>query len=132
MSSELNAGNAKKLDHQANCLELTFIIGDTNRLQTKLYFNCDNFSFFVTQKDDFNFRIVNFPFLSSYKPSGPSYGVYISQLIRYARCCTYYDDFGYRHKLLVDRVLSQGYKVNRLRLSFQKFYGRYTGLIVKY
>ena len=48
--------------------------------------------------DDFDFHIVNFPFLSSNIPSGPSYGVYISQLIRYARCCSHYDDFRYRHK----------------------------------
>ena len=61
-----------------------------------------------------------------------SYGVYISQFIRYARCCSYYDDFGYRHKLLVDRLLSQGYEVKRLRNSFKKFYGRYPDLIGKY
>ena len=43
-----------------------------------------------------------------------------------------YDDFGYRHKLLVDRLLSQGYEVKRLRNSFKKFYGRYPDLIGKY
>ena len=65
-------------------------------------------------------------------PSSPSYGVYISQLIRYAMCCSYYDDFGYRHKLLVHGLLSQGYEVKRLRNSFEKFYGRYPDLIGKY
>ena len=70
--------------------------------------------------------------LSSNIPSGPSYGVHISQLIRYARCCTYYDDFGYRHKLLVDRLLSQGYKGNRLGNFFQTCYGRYPDLVAKY
>ena len=93
-----------------------------NRLYTKLY----------DKRDDFDFHIVNFPFLSSNIPSSPSYGVYISQLIRYARCCSYYDDFGYRHKLLVDRLLSQGYEVKCLRNSFKKFYGRYRDLIGKY
>ena len=43
------------------------------------------------KRDDFDFHIVNFPFLSSNIPSGPSYGVYISQLIRYARCCSHYE-----------------------------------------
>ena len=76
--------------------------------------------------------MVNFTSLSSNIPSGPFYDVYISQLIRYARCCSYYDDFGYRHKLSVDRLLSQGYKVKRLRNSFKKFYGRYPDLIRKY
>ena len=92
------------------------------RLYTKLY----------DKHDDFDFHIVNFPFLSSNIPSSPSYGVYISQLIRYARCCSYYDDFGYRHKLLVDRLLSQDYEVKRLTNSFKKFYGRYPDLIEKY
>ena len=46
--------------------------------------------------------------------------------------CTYHDNFGYRHKLLVDRPLSQGYKVNRLRNSFQTFYGRHPDLVGKY
>ena len=35
-------------------------------------------------------------------------------------------------KLLVDRLLSQGYEVKRLRNSFKKFYGRYPDLIGKY
>ena len=56
----------------------------------------------------------------------------ISQLIRYARCCSHYDDFRYRHKCLVDRLLSQGYKALRLEKSFKKFYGRYQDLIEKY
>ena len=55
-----------------------------------------------------------------------------SQLIRYARCCSHYDDFRYRHKCLVDRLLSQGYKALRLEKSFKKFYGRYLDLIEKY
>ena len=81
---------------------------------------------------DFDFHIVNFPYLSSNIPSGPSYGVYISQLIRYARCCSHYDDFRYRHKCMVDRLLSLGYIALRLEKSFKKFYDRYQDLIEKY
>ena len=98
--SQLTVEKANTSDDPANCLDLTFIIESINRLYTKLY----------DKRDDFDFHIVNFPFLSSNIPSSPSYGVYISQLIRYARCCSYYDDFGYHHKLLVDRLLSQGYE----------------------
>ena len=99
-----------------------FIIDSRGKLSTRLY----------DKRDDFDFHIVNFPFLSSNIPSGPSYGVYISQLIRYARCFSHYDDFRYRHKCLVDRLLSQGYKALRLEKSFKKFYGRYQDLIEKY
>ena len=109
-------------DHLADYLDLTFIIDSGGKLSTRLY----------DKRDDFDFHIVNFPFLSSNIPSGPSYSVYISQLIRYARCCSHYDDFRYRHKCLVDRLLSQGYKALRLEKSFKKFYGRYQDLIEKY
>ena len=120
--SQVTVEKTNTYDDLANYLDLTFIIESNNPLYTKLY----------DKRDDFDFHIVNFPFLLSNISSSPSYGVYISQLIRYARCCSYYDDFGYRHKLLVDRLLSQGYEVKRLRNSFKKFYGRYPDLIGKY
>ena len=37
------------------------------------------------KRDDFDFDILNFPFLDGDVPRRPSYGVYISQLIRFAR-----------------------------------------------
>ena len=43
--------------------------------------------------DDFNFEIVNFPFLDGDVPRSPSYGVYISELIRFASACSNVDDF---------------------------------------
>ena len=39
--------------------------------------------------DDFDFKIVNFPFLDGDVPRSTSYGVYISQLIRFARASNY-------------------------------------------
>ena len=74
--------------------------------------------------------ILELSFLPSF--SGPSYGVYISQLIRYERCCSHYDEFRCRHKCLVDRLLLQGYIALRREKSFKKFYGRYQDLIEKY
>ena len=121
-TSKLVNFKANKSDHLPDYLDLTFIIDSEGKLSTRLY----------DKRDDFDFHIVNFPFLSSNIPSGPSYVVYISQLIRYARCCSHYDDFRYRHKCLVDRLLSQGYKALRLEKSFKKFYGRYQDLIEKY
>ena len=82
--------------------------------------------------DTFGFHIVNFPFMSSNIPSAPAYGVYASQLIRYARCCSNYSDFLSRHRAPVTRLLSQGCKVNRLSKTFKKFYGRHTDLVGQY
>ena len=49
------------------------------------------------KQDEFNFEIVNFPFLDGDVPRSLSYGVYISQLIRFARVCSYVDDFNNRN-----------------------------------
>ena len=120
--SQVTVEKADKSDHLADYLDLTFIIDSGGKLSTRLY----------DKRDDFDFHIVNFPFLSSNIPSDPSYGVYISQFIRYARCCSHYDDFRYYHKCLVDRLLSQGYIALRLEKCFKKFYDRYQDLIKKY
>ena len=103
-------------------LDLLFIGDNSNNITTKLY----------DKRDTFGFHIVNFPFMSSSIPSAPAYGVYASQLIRYARCCSNYCDFLSRHRALVTRLLSQGYTVNRLSNTFKKFYGRHTDLIGQY
>ena len=42
---------------------------------------------------DFGFPKVNIPWLSGDVPILPSYGIYISQLVRFARCCTSVFDF---------------------------------------
>ena len=68
--SQLTVEKANKSDHLADFLDLTFIIESGGKLSTRLY----------NKRDDFDFHTVNFPFLSSNIPPGPSYGVYISQL----------------------------------------------------
>jgi hypothetical protein len=45
-----------------------------------------------SKRDDFNIKIINFPNMWSNIPASPAYGVYISQLIRYARASSNYSD----------------------------------------
>jgi hypothetical protein len=49
------------------------------------------------KREDFNFKIINFPNMWSNIPGSPAYGVYILQLIRYARANSNYSDFLKRH-----------------------------------
>ena len=82
--------------------------------------------------DDFDFEIVNFPFLDGDVPLSTSYGVYISQLIRFARASSYVADFDTHNKLLTQKLLKQGYQYHKLCKTFSKFYRRYYDLISKF
>ena len=45
------------------------------------------------KRDDFDFEIVNIPFLDGDVSRSTSNGVYSSQLIRFARASSYFTDF---------------------------------------
>ena len=66
------------------------------------------------KRDDFDFDIVNFLFLDGDVPRRTSYGVYISQLIRFARASSNLNDFNYRNKALTAKLLRQGYRYFKL------------------
>ena len=88
---------------------------------------------FYDKRDDFNFHITNFPFLSSHMSSTSAYGVFISQLIRRARACSSYKCFILRARRLSSKLLNRdGYIMERLKSSFRKCYGRYGDLIQQY
>ena len=84
------------------------------------------------KREDFNFKIVNFPYLDSNIPRNPAYGVYISQLVRYARICSRKDDFIYRHRRLSLKLQQQGYKYQQLMKSFHKFYRSHSDELKKF
>ena len=119
---ELEINETTESDTTASYLDLLLSIGKDGRLHTSLY----------DKRDDFNFHITNFPFLSSNIPSSPAYGVFISQLIRYARACSSCECFILRAKRLANKLLTQGYTTERLKSSFKKFYGRYGDLVKHY
>ena len=78
--AELQLNKANASDTEAAFLDLNLSIHN-DIISTKIY----------DKRDDFNFDIVNFPFLDGEFPQLPSYGVkrYISQLIRFARASSH-------------------------------------------
>ena len=58
---------------------------------------------------------MNFPFLDGDVPRSASYGVYISQLIRFARVSSHVDDFNTRNKVLTAKLLRLGYRYHKIR-----------------
>ena len=63
------------------------------------------------KRDDFDFdkHVVNFPLLDGDVPRRTSYGVYISQLIRFARASSSVSDFKCANKALTAKLLRQDY-----------------------
>ena len=84
------------------------------------------------KREDFAFRIVNFPHMDSNIPANPDYLVYISQLVRYARICTSKVDFINRLRGLSLRLRQQGFETNLLQKSFNKFFSRHGLIVEKY
>ena len=120
--AELEIKDTTESNTSASYLDLLLSIESDGQLRTSLY----------DKRDDFTFHITNSPFLSSNIPSSPAYGVFISQLIRYARACSSYECFILRAARLSSKLLRQGYVMERLKSSLRKFYGRYGDLIKHY
>ena len=119
---ELEIKDTTESNTSASYLDLLLSIGRDGQLRTSLY----------DKRDDFNFHITNFQFLSSNIPSSPAYGVFISQLLRYARACSSYEYFILRAMRLSNKLLGQGYAKERLKSSLRKFYGQYGDLTKQY
>ena len=83
--SELQSNKPNLSDTEASYLDTHVYILDV--FKTKIY----------DKRGDFDFDIVNFPFLDGDVPRSTSYGVYISQLIRFARVSSQVDDFNTRN-----------------------------------
>ena len=102
---ELEIKDTTYTDRSASNLDLHLEIDSEGRLRTKLY----------EKRDDFNFPIVNFPFICSNIPAAPAYGVYIFQMMRYSRACGSYQDFLNRGLLLTRKLLIQWFTSKILR-----------------
>ena len=119
--TELQLNRANSSDIEAPFLDFNICISN-GTVSTKIY----------DKRDDFDFDIVHFPFLDGDIPRRTSYGVYISQLIRFTRASSNLNDFNYRNKALTAKLPRQGYRYFKLRKAFSKFYRRHSALLEKY
>ena len=96
--SELQLNKANVSDTEALFVNLHLSILDGFR-KTKIY----------DKRDDFEFDIVNLPFLDGDVPRSTSYGVNISRLVSFARVSSHVDDFNTRNKIFTAKLLKQRY-----------------------
>ena len=75
--------------------------------------------------DDFNFEVINFPFLESNICSRIGYTTFYSQLVRFFRLCNNLTDFLARVNLIYYKLLNRGYSNKLLYKYFFKFASNY-------
>ena len=106
-SSELQLNKANTSDTEAAFLDLHLSIY-IDIISAKIY----------DKRDVYDFEIVNFPFLDGDDPRSTSYGVYISQRIRFARASSHVADFNTRNELLTQNFLNKAIGI----ISFAKLF----------
>ena len=116
---EFEVKDNKHTDRLASYLDIRLEIDSEAQLRTKLYYKID----------DFNFSIVNFPFICINIPAASAY---ISELIQSPRACGSYKDFLDRGLLLTKKLLNQGFFLVKLKSSLRKFYSRHHHLVDRY
>ena len=104
---ELQLNKANTSDTEAPFLDLHLSI--SNGIVSSKVFD---------KRDDFDFDIVNFPFLDGGVPCSTSCGVYISRLVRFAGVSGRVAGFGARGRGLTARLLQRGYRYHKLRGAF--------------
>ena len=99
--AELQLNKANVSDTEGAFLDLNLLIHN-DTVSTKIY----------DERDDFDFDIVNFPFLDCDVP-------------RFARESSHVNDFNYRNKFFNVKLLKQGYRYHELRIADQRLCFRY-------
>ena len=112
---ELQLNKANISDTEAPFLDLHLSVAN-GFVSSKIY----------DKRDDFDFDIVNFPFLDGVVPRHASFGVYMSQLLRFARVCNHLtgfkkligiNDFSFQFRKIITRYRRIGYNLNVMRQS---------------
>ena len=121
--AELQLNKANTSEKETSFLDLNIkVIGSD--IHTSVY----------DKRNDFRFPIVNFPWLSGDVPRLPSYGIYISQLVRFARCCTSVLDLHSKNLQITSKLLTQGYNklISQTSKNIWKFFRSYSELLSKF
>ena len=119
--SELQLNIAYTFDTKVAFLDLYLSIS-SDMVSTKMY----------DEREEFDFEIVDFPFLDGDVPRSTSYGVYIAQLIRFAGASSNVADFNTCNKFITQKLHKQGYRYHKLHDTNSKFYRGYYDLISKF
>ena len=84
------------------------------------------------KRTDYNFEVINYPFLDGNIPKGQSYGILISQLVRLAQINSSFNNFVSDCKFLVQKLDRQSFDIAALRNCFEIFVSKYFNIWGKF
>ena len=76
------------------------------------------------KRQAFPFNVISYPFLDGNVPTALSYGVFTSQLVRFAKVNSSFKGFKLDVSALISKLVRQGFALAALRKKFVKFYHR--------
>ena len=107
--AELQLNQENKDDNKATFLDLEEEIVE-GTIHVKTY----------DKRDAFKFEIINYPDLSGNIPKKPAYGVFSSQVIRFAQSCSRKEDLINRIRDLINKLTKKNFEVNILKNTLRK------------
>ena len=95
--------------------KVNFLDMSISVFQGKFRFSC------YDKRNDFNFNVINFPFMCGNLPLIQMHGLFISQLVRYSHINSHFNDFSKCCNMLYKKLLKQGFNAQRLQKNFDRF-----------
>ena len=119
--SELVLKNTNTTARKSNYLDLTISIVN-GKFRYQLY----------DKRQDFPFMVINYPFINGNVPRVPSYGVYLSQIIRFCYIFSESKKISNAFKALNKRLVNQGFVKCTLIKKFNLFLNKYPHIWCKF
>ena len=91
-------------ENSGHFLELDIFI-ENGKFETKLF----------DKRREFDFEIVKYPDVQSNIPNRILYNVFVSQILRYARVCSNFQDFQTESRILITKFSYKGCKIDQLK-----------------
>lgn len=118
---ELILNKENKDNTQCTYLDIKMTIKNNN-IYTDLY----------DKRNDFNFAINNFPYIHSNIHGKRTYGIVISQLIRFIHVCDTSTKFIHHSKTFINNLITHAFNKHLIKHKVSFFYDKYHHLIHKY
>ena len=84
------------------------------------------------KRNDFDFKVVNYPNLTGNVPSAQSYGVFVSQLVRFCEINQKAKSFLEDVKTIINILIKQGFNRDRLLVKYKDFLFKFVHKWSKY